>query len=287
MKLNNLILPHPVLGQSDDISGKCQLKDDPTIHVTDESYQVEFEVEHDNGTIADLVKVGKAIYCCEVLCSGTLFREIFYSNSLVFNLNIPRTALRNRVDFQTYCLATKEILNYNNPAFHTDFEGFTFDLEKADLLAVFGSFTFNADIEYHKLQAASSFMQIVPNEPGKTLTEYVLDDSKIQIKLPEESYEKYRFFGKNKDLAPIIHASLVQNALTIALFNFPEHLDRGNIWALSIKHRLENDLELNNGSVQIDSVKVPDLVQKLLGNPNERMILRLDEMSAQNENDIE
>jgi hypothetical protein len=287
MKLNNLIFPHPVLGLSDDIIGTCQLKEDPTIHITDDSYQIEFEVEHDNGTISDLVKLDKAIYCCEVLCSGTLYREIFYSNKLQFELTIPRTTLRNRVDFQTYCLATKEILHYNNPAFHVDFNGFTFDIEKSDLLAVFGAFTFNADIEYHKLQAASSFMQIVPNGPGKEFTEYVLDDSKIQIKLPEESYEKYRFFGKNKEFAPIIHASLVQNALTIALFNFKEHLDRGNVWALSIKHRLENEIELNNGSIQIDMVKVPDLVQKLLGNPNDRMIQRLDEMSVKNENDVE
>jgi hypothetical protein len=126
-------------------------------------------------------------------------------------------------------------------------------------------------------------MQIVPNEAGKTITEYVLDDSKIQIKLPTDLYEKYKYLGKNKDFAPIIHASLVQSALTIALFNFNEHVDRGNIWALSILHRLENELDLNNGSNQIDNVKIPELVQKLLGNPNERLIKRLEEMSLRNE----
>jgi len=284
MRLNNLVIPHPVLGQADDISGNFGFKDEPSI-ITNDKYRITFEIEHDNGTISDLVKVDKAVYCCEVLCAGTLYRELFYSKDLNFSFEISRTSLRNRVDFQTYCLVMKDILNYNNPASHSDFDGFLFDLEKADILAIFGGFSFNADIQYHKLKAASSFMQIVPNEAGKTLTEYILDDSKIQIKLPEELYEKYKFFGKKKDFSPIIHASLVQNALTVALFNFGEHIERGNIWALSIKHRLENELELNNGSFQVDPVKIPELVQKLLGNPNGRLIERLDEMSNRNENE--
>jgi hypothetical protein len=285
MKLNNLLLPHPVLGQGDDITGISRLKNDPNINIEGDSYHIEFEIEHDNGAIADLVRVEKATYCCEVTCSATFYREIFTSNEVYFNFDIPRTSLRNKVDFQVYCLSMKDLPNYNNLVAHSDFDGFLFDLEKADLLAIFGSFSFNADIQYHKLKAASSFMQIIPNETGKTLTEYILDDSKIQIKLPIDLYEKYKFFGKKKEFASIIHASLVQNALTIALFDFEEHLQRGNVWALSIQYRLENELELNNGICQFDSSKVPELVQKLLGNPNKRLIERLDELSNRNENE--
>jgi hypothetical protein len=279
MKLNNLILPHPVLGQTDDISGNCGLKEDPTINIKIDSYQIEFEIIHDNGTITDLIKMDKAIYCCEVLCSGTLYRDAFYSKEPIFSFEIPRTSLRNKVEFQTYCLTLKDISNYNNPAAHSDFDGFVFDLEKADLLAIFGNFSFNADVEYHKLKAASSFMQIIPNEAEKDYTEYILDDSKIQIKLPKDLYEKYKFFGKKKEFAALIHSSLVQNALTIALFNYKEHKERGDVWAVSIQHRLLNEPELNNGSDQVDLNKVPELVQKLLGNPNKRLIDRLEELS--------
>jgi hypothetical protein len=285
MKLNNLVLPHPVLGQADDIIGICKFKNDPTIEINDDCYQVEFEIEHDNGTIADLVKNEKAIYCCEISCNGTLYRDIFHSKETSFKIEIPRISVRNKVNFQVFCLTIKELFNYNNAAAHTDFDGFSFDLEKADLLAIFGTFYFDAEIQYHKLKAASSFMQIVPNDAGKTLTEYILDDSKIQIKLPEASYEKYKYFSKKKIFAPIIHASIVQNALTVALFNLNEHIEIGNVWARSIKYRLENEPELNNGSSQIDPNNIPELVQKLLGNPNERLIERLDEMSNGNDNE--
>jgi hypothetical protein len=234
---------------------------------------------HDNMTIHDLIRAEKAMYCCEVLCPGTLYREVFHSKDLKFDFEIPRTTIRNKVDFQAYCVAKSEITNYINSNLHSDYEGFSFDLAKADLLAIFGTFNFNADIQYQKLKAASSFMQIVPNDPGKSYTEYILDDSKIQIKLPEVLYEKYKLIGGKKDLAPIIHASLVQNALIIALFNLQEHIARGNIWALSIQHRLENELDLNEGSTQIDVLKVPALVQKLLGNPNERLINSLEQIS--------
>ena len=283
MKSKNLVLPHPVLGQGDDINGISGFRGEPSIKISEDSYDIEFEIIVENGTILDLVNADKAIYCCEVLCPGTLYREIYYSSSLRFKFEIPRTFLKNRVDFQAKCIATKSILNYNNPAFHADFEGFMFDLEKADVIATFGTFNFNADIQYNKLKAASTFMQIVPNEPGRQMTEYVLDDSKIQIKLPPELYEKYKFFGNRREFAPIIHASLVQTALTIALFNFKEHVERGDIWALSILHRLENEPELNNGSGQIDNSKVPEIVQKLLGNPNERMIIQLEKLSSRGE----
>ncbi len=281
------MLPHPVLGQGDDISGFCRFKEDPSINILEDKYEIDFEIEHDNGTISDLVKVGKAIYCCEVSCSGTLFRETFFTGVHQFHIVIPRFTLRNRVDFQVYCLAIKDISNYNNPAAHPDYEGFSFEIEKADLLAVFGNFSFNADIQYHKLRAASSFMQIIPNESDKDITEYILDDSKIQIKLPKEQYNKFRHFGKRKEFTDMIHASLVQNALTIALFNFDEYVERGNVWAISIQHRLLNELELNNGSDHVDPQSVPELVQKLLGNPNKRLINRLEILSNTNENDSE
>ncbi|MCF1749598.1 hypothetical protein [Mariniradius sediminis] len=287
MKLNNLLLPHPVLGQADDINSSFGFKESPTIDIKQSTYQIEFEIEHDNGTIADLVRVNKAIYCCEVNCAGTLFREIFTSKDPRFGFEIPRTSLRKRVDFQVFCLALEDIPNYYNPTAHPDFSGFIFELEKADLLGVFGAFRFNADVQYHKLKAASSFLQIIPNEGDEEFTKFVLDDSKIQVKLPKALYEKYKqdYIGKKREFADIIHASLVQNALTIALFNFKEHLERENVWAVSIQHRLLSEPELNNCSDHVDPNNIPDLVQKLLGNPNKRMIEQLEKLSIVNQTD--
>lgn len=289
MKLNNLSLPHPVLGQSDDITAHSEISE-PTIVIGDTSYLIEFEISYDNGTIADLVKFDKALYCCEVTCPGTLYRELFTFSETKIRLSLDRSILRNKVNFQVYCLSKGQISNYSNPAAHADYEGFVFELEKADLLANLGSFSFNADIEYHKLKAASSFMEIIPHSGQETETDYVFDSKKIQIKLPKEAYEKFRhdFIGKNKEYAAIIHASLVQNALTVALYNYEKSLEMGNcVWAESIEHRLRDEQDLNNGSSKFDLDQIPKLVQKLLGNPNNRMIESLEKLSKTQHNETE
>mgnify|MGYP007024913213 CR=1 FL=1 len=293
MKRNNLMLPHPVLGQSDNIIGDCGIVGDPIITITDTSYSLAFEIFHDNGTIADLVKYDKAIYICEVTCSGTLFREVFSSKEFNFQFDIERTTVKNKVDFRVYCIALVNLPNYTNPAAHEDYNDFTFELKKADPLAYFGSFDFNAGIEYQKLKAASSFMEIVPHLGEETHTDYVWDSKKIQIKLPRATYDKFRqdFIGKKKEFAAIIHASLVQNALTVALYNYKKALDMGEgqcIWAESIQHRLREEPELNHGSDSIeDTDSIPALVQKLLGNPNDRLIECLEMLSGANENESE
>lgn len=285
MKLNNLLLPHPVLGQSDDIDGDVEILD-LEIEYNDSDYTVTFKICHENGTISDYVKTDKAIYCCEVSCRGTLYRELFTSNEPNFNFDLKRTSLRSKVEFQVYCLASTPISNYSNPSSHSDYDGFIFELEKGDLLANFGGFDFNADVEYHKLKAASSFMEILPNVGDEEFTVYVWESRKIQIWLPKKTYDIFKqdYIGKRKEYSEIIHASLVQNALTVALYNFDKALEQGDsVWADSIRYRLLNEPELNHGSDEVVPENIPRLVQRLLGKPNDRLIDRLESMSNVNE----
>ena len=177
------------------------LKDEVKVETKDDSFLFEFELVNENGAINDLINGNKVIYCCEANCPGTLFRETYLSTERKFSIEIPRTSVRNKVDFQIYCIATENIPNYSNPAAHEDFKDFIFKIEEDDILGVFGSFSFHAGVQYHKLKAASSFMQIIPNETDKEYTEYVFDDSKILIKLPQVSYDKFKqdYIGKRKE----------------------------------------------------------------------------------------
>lgn len=287
MKINQLAYPHPILGRADDITGESEITD-LIIEMQNDIYKVSFSILHDNGTITDLIKLGKAKYFCEITCGNTLLREIFSATNNNFELSINRLNVRNKVEFNVFCAAITDLPGYNNPAAHQDYLGFICNLEKGDLLAYFGQFEFNADIQYHKLKAASSFMEIIPHQGDQLYTEYVLDTQKIQIKLAKETYEKFKLdsIGKKKEFAPIIHASLVQTALTIALFNYSKFLEMGNcLWAESINHRLKDEQDLNNGSDKIDPDQIPLLVQKLLGNPNERLVECLEKLTIANDLD--
>jgi hypothetical protein len=274
MKIDLLSFPHPVLSYSDDISGECGISE-PNIETNEDSYLVSFSINHDNGTISDLVKAGKAVYSCEVRSAKSLYRNLFLSESGQFEFMIERNSLRGRVEFFVTCTVKVEIDAYVNPAAHADYAGFVFNLTKGDLLAYFGQFEFNADIIYHKLKAASSFMVILPQRGDEVYTDYIFDLSKVEIRLPKAVFEKYRadIIAKNKDVASIIHASFVQTALTAALFNYNRMKDSSDcLWAKSIQHRLITEPELNHGTDEFDHSTIPTLVQKLLGNPNQRLI---------------
>lgn len=287
MKLNKIIFPHPVLGlgRPEDFNGESNIAD-LDISEEGEFYRISFSVVHDNGTINDYVKNEKAVYGCEVQCPGTLYRNLILSKESKFNFEIKRTDLKKKVLFETFCFVQNQISNYRNPAAHDDYADFSFNLEKGDILAYFGKFDFDADLYYHKLKAASSFMEIVPNDGEELYTVYDIDNSKIRIKLPQELYDKFKMevICKQPHFTEIIHASFVQVALTNALYRYKEKLSEGILWARSIENRLLNDQEINNGTDVFDSDQIPALVQKILGNPNQRLILRLENLSNFNDN---
>jgi hypothetical protein len=286
MKFDKIIFPHPVLGlgRADDFNGSAEFTE-PNIEILDEVYKISFSIIHDNGTIVDMVKNKKAIYCCEIFCSGTLYRDLKLNYEPEYLFEIKRADLRGSVEFNIYCIVNVNNVNYSNPAAHEDYSDFLFSLDKGDLLAYFGSFNFDADLQYQKLKAASSFMEIIPNEGNEQYTIYDIDASKIRIKLPIQTYEKFKTdsIGKKKEYTEIIHASLVQVALTTAMYNYKEKLGEGILWAQSVKYRLETEPELNNGTDVFDNDQVPSLVQKLLGNPNFRLVESLEKLSALNE----
>ena len=167
-------------------------------------------------------------------------------------------------------IAKVDIVDYSNTNAHPDYSGYTFDIDKGDILAYFGEFSFNADIQYEKLKAVSSFMEIVENETEK-YTIIDLKKNKIEIQLPSESYKIFSSdtVSQEEKFASIFHSSIVLNALLIALYNLEEHKDY--LWAEVIRYRLDNELQFKNLSVE-DKETVPEIAQRLLGNPFERLL---------------
>lgn len=289
MKLNK-ILPHPVLGQFDAISGIVEIRnketeDIPEIEKKAHHFEIDLKFYHENHAIHELVKEGKAKYLCEISCSDTLYRRTLLSRDSNFKLNIHRKDVRRTVEIEGYCVTSEKINEYTNPEMHIDYNGYTFDLDEGDLLIYFGSINFDADIQYEKLKAASSFMEIVPHEGKEDYVDYSFDTPKILIKLPLEDYNLFKMdmIRSKKEFTPIIHSSLVQNALIAALFNLKKYAEEDKVlWATTLKYRLENDAEINEGSADIDPVNIPKIVSRLLGNPVNRLLKGLEKLVVQN-----
>ncbi len=269
MSISNMTFPHPVLGIEDSVMGKIEMSE-PVISGKTHVYEISLEFTFDNNTLRQLIEEDKAEFICEVNCTNTLYRKIIRSKEPSFTFEVPRKHVKGRVEFVCLLLSKENIYSYSNPDFHPDYDGFSFNLEQGDILAYFGEFYFNADIKYQKLKAVSSFMRVVENED----LEYTFVDlkkDKIEIQMPSDAYNLFQrdFISKERSFVPIVHSSIVLNALLTALYNFEEH--RSYLWADVIRYRLETEEQFKTLDVT-EKESVPEIAQILLGDPFGRLL---------------
>jgi hypothetical protein len=273
MNFNSASFPHPILSIfSDDVKSNIGLNPNPEIISNIDAYSVTANYEHDNEDLMKLVNSDFAEYFCEVTCSNTLYRESKTSKKNEIKLEIPKKYVKGKVEFTCTLIAKKPISNYQNSKSHPDYNGYNFEIEVGDILAFFGEFSFNADIKYEKLKAVSSFMEVVKNDDENAVyTNIDLSKSKIEVQLPSIDYELFAndSISKEQKFAPIFHSSIVLNTLLIALYNFVSYKD--TFWAKAIDYRLKNEKQFENISIE-ETESVPEIAQRLLGNPISRLI---------------
>ncbi|WP_410220972.1 hypothetical protein [Pedobacter sp.] len=269
MKFNDVSFPHPVLGLNDSINGNIELQN-PEINSLQDIYKIIIKLHFNNDDLKKILGEGKAEYYCEVTCTNTLYRQVFLSDSSKIEIEIPKKEVKGRVEFTCLLVAKKDIEAYFNTDAHLDYQGHFFDLERGDILAYFGEFSFNADIKYEKLKAVSSFMEVVGNE-DLTYTNIDLKKNKIEIQLPSDSYNIFSndIISQEERFAAVFHSSLVLNALLTALYNFEDHKDY--LWAKVIEYRLKNEPAFKTLSID-EKENIPEIAQRLLGNPFTRLL---------------
>ena len=276
MNLNNISLPYPVLGISDDITPLLPQDSVSVQPLNDaQNYLFIIELKFNNTDITNLIKAGKAEFSCEYECAKTMLRCCKKTDEYKFEIQVPRHSINGRINFNCFVSVKETILNYTNKGFNTDYDGFSFNMEHGDILVAFPQFHYDADIKYDKLQAAGSFMQIRES----SLHEEVFFDitgNKIEILLPTTLYQLY-CNPQVKGSAEVIHSSLVLNALTYALMNMEEHNQTTR--TKTIDYRLKNEQGFSIDDLA-DVSNIPSLAQRLLKDPYARLFNNI--MSHQN-----
>ena len=274
MKRSNKSYPYPVLGIGDDIMPKPSFTVDP-ITADTENYYVNVKIQMDNQDITDLISGGYAQFGCEVECSRTFYMKWFGFDTPEFTIELPRHGVAEKVSFDCRVSVIKDITGYMNSAAHEDYKGIPFNLPAGSVLASFGKFNYNADIQYDKLHSAGSFITIIKgNDPENTT--YTLDHPKIEVKLPPVLFEEYKekYNKRTSKWADVFHSSIAFNALVFALFSYNEDLHKDLLWAKTLNYRinLEPSLGIYKDTMTMKTPReVMELAQALLGNPYKRM----------------
>ncbi len=267
MNLNNISLPYPVLGISDDILPMLGEDAVGFILTADaRNFTFKIELKFDNPDIHQLINIGKAEYSCEYDCARTMLRRCVISKEPGFTIVLPRHSINGRINFNCFVSVKENIIGYKNKGFNPDYEGFRFNLSPGDLLVSFPQFHYDADIRYDKLQAAGSFMQIRESNLHEQVF-FDISGNKIEIHLPPTHYQLY-CSPIVKGSAEVIHSSLVLNALTYALLNMEGHTE--TTWAKTIIYRLQNEEGFSIHDLDEPS-NIPMLAQRLLKDPYLRL----------------
>lgn len=272
MKNKDVCFPHPVLGVGDAVGPKPPVN--AQIIEEGEEFVINISVDIHNEDILKHIHNGYAAFMCEIDCPSTFYRDIFHPQETTFEIRIKRKEVAKRVNIDFTVTVIKDIKNYTNREFHPDYQGFAFDLEPGDLLALV-KMHYDADIKYDKLQSAGSFMTIVPGHDEKN-TVYYLYNSKIEIQLPKALYDDYRvsFNGPGKH-ASIFHSSMVFNALVYALLNYDDEEFGNTLWARTLKYRIELEPRLREYADVLenkDPMKIMKFAQALLDNPYKKLL---------------
>ncbi len=267
MNLSNLSLPYPVLGISDDI--QPLLPDDAVdfeLSADPRNYTINIRLKFENDDIQRLISEGKAEYSCEYDCSRTMLRRCVISSEPTFTIVLSRHEVNGRLNINCYVSVKELIAGYTNKGFNPDYGQSTFDMEPGDILVAFPQLHYDADIQYDKLQAAGSFMQIRESNLHDNVF-FDISGNKIEILLPPTHYQLY-CNPIVKGAAQIIHSSLVLNALTYALLNIEDH--EQTTWAKTIYYRLDNETGYSRDDLSEPS-NIPMLAQRLLKDPYSRL----------------
>lgn len=273
MKINNISFPHPVLGISDDISGI--IKTDSAVRYYHDKTTISVTWNLDCQSLQNFISNKEASYCVEVICAGTLFRKTFASFENTQELIINTCDLRNVVKLSFYIIATENMPNYSINEFNTDYSGYSFDIQKGDVLAIGGNSSFPAEKSWEALKSVSSFMVVVKGTEKTGPIKYNFDDQKIKIFLPKEDYDNYKLRYKTDNLSAIFHSSMVLPALMGALNIVFTRLD-GNEdkkWVEVLKVRLNSDEFKNKLKIKsIESDNLLEIAQAILDNPLHRTL---------------
>ena len=248
MRIENVSLPYPVLGISDDIRPTLEETgcSNPVITISEEGdlFRIFVTLKLENNDIVNYIQDEFAEFSVEVSCHSTMYRNCISSSTPIFSFTVEKKLLNGRLYFESFVIARKDILNYRNEGLNPDYEGHIINLHKGDLLVAYNKCSIPLNLDLRNIRNMKSFMTVQrSNNPNEHTVAYELESSKILIILPEEMMEEYNKkpskTSEPKERKVILKASLYLNALTYALLNYQKYKDRDLMWVNALSYRMK------------------------------------------------
>jgi hypothetical protein len=281
MKINNLLLPHPVLGHNDDyISGSfvCTL----SLSLNPDKININVDYDLQQEALLELINSGRASYVTQIYCNKTFFRGSYINEK---RIEIDTDKLRNEVRVDFWIVANEDLENLKLTGLNDDYGESTFNVKKSEILAYGGQALFIANKTWEDLKAIKSLIDIqINSDPDAELAEVIFSDEKIIILLPKQMHKDFAHIQGNEQFHGILHSSLVLPALIMAInraITYGDEYKRTEEkpeWLRIIESRF-NDINGTSDGLR-DTEKTFKISQMLIDNPLSRELTDINNFAA-------
>lgn len=229
MRIGSRLFPYPILNSNQLYS---QFKNASfSLSYDEEIFNDTFSLNNlicklDSKYLCELIAEGKAEIVCIVECASTMYRKAFDVMANVPNkIDIPLSDLNGKYGVSAFIVA-KEDFEYSCNDFHDDYEGYSFQVEKHDILAADDGFVNSLSFdEEENTTKASIFIVIKDLNINDGTMRISYDSSKIQIDLPEKQWNIYDKMKKLKRFQSMYFSLLAIPALTYAIMDLRKNPD--------------------------------------------------------------
>lgn len=244
MRIGNRLFPYPIINQNLSLSefkeaSKYEMKID--LNENGEVFKSRDHVILKNAhfvlndeDLFNLYKEGKL--CCTLIVesSSSIYRERFVLTDEPKDIIVPLHELKDDVYVSSYMYANERINNYVSKGFSEDYEGYTFDIGKFDILAVDDGFRFKIDYNPSEDNKISSIFQIIKKvDKTDDVIDYEMDEKRINLYLSPNHYGNYETVKNSSQFNNIFFAFLVMPVLSNCLYeiqnNFKDSEDISDI----------------------------------------------------------
>lgn len=263
--------PHPVLSYNSDDFVNSDFQASLKNTKTHSSYVFDAYCVTSSEGINQLIKEQKAKFAFHFECQTTRYRKVFSSFNSEFSFNLLAQDIEGKVQICAFIIAVEDLDNYKLEEFHPDYEGYSFQIKKGDILAVDAERLFFAEKEIDPLKRIPSIFSIQPNrsEDAQAI-EVDSSGNKIIIKLSPDNFDYYKTISLNSSFQPILSSLIVIPALVSiieTIRNEESYIDFEECrWYQVILLRLK-DFGIEIGTHSFEQESTISIAQKLIGDP--------------------
>ncbi len=266
MQLKNKLFSYPVMSDDRDDYKKITFKTD--VNVKNNINTLEFNLSYslENRELLELYEKNKIDIIFHIECSKSSYREIVIMKNSSNKKVIDAKKIIGKTIVSSYIVAKEDLLDFKNDDFDDDYQGYSFNINKGNVLSIGEIFIVNVEPHTDMLGNSESIFSITRRDIDKEKGMQIeIVQNKIAISLDTDTFDNYKALSLNRNFIPILHSSLILPALvfTLETLNREDKSDYEDFkWYKSINNKLAlSNIELS------DNINTFEVAQKILDMP--------------------